>query len=315
MPESVSIIIPVYNEEGSLDLLFQRLFAVLDAMDQSFEVIAVNDGSADRTLDRLRENAARRRDLKVIDFVRNFGQTAAIQAGIDHAAGEILVCIDADLQNDPEDIPALIAKLNEGYGVVSGWRRDRQDAPIRRNFVSRVANRLISAVSGVRLNDYGCTLKAYRREVIKDVHLYGEMHRFIPIYASWRGARIAELPVRHAARAHGKSSYGLERTIKILLDLLVVKFLDRHLVKPIYVFGSFGLLSLGLSLVAGAYALYLKFALGVSLIQTPLPLLAAMTFLVGFVSLLMGLNAEILTRTYFESQGRSTYVVRTRINV
>jgi glycosyltransferase involved in cell wall biosynthesis len=235
-------------------------------------------------------------------------------AGIDNAAGEIIVTIDADLQNDPEDIPLLLAKLDEGFDVVSGWRKDRKDAPIRRNFVSRIANVIISWISGVRLKDYGCTLKAYRKDVLKDVRLYGEMHRFIPIYASWMGARTTELPVRHRPRQFGSSKYGLNRIAKVLLDLIVVKFLDRNFVKPIYVFGGFGLVVLSCSVVFGIIMLYLKIFEGVSMILTPLPLLTALTFLVGFMSLLMGLLAEMLVRTYFESQGRSAYHVREFIN-
>jgi len=235
-------------------------------------------------------------------------------AGIDHAAGDIIVSIDADLQNDPDDIPVLLAKLAEGYDVVSGWRKSRKDAKFRRTFLSRVANRLISRLSGVRLNDYGCTLKAYRADVVKGIRLYGEMHRFIPIYASWMGARVVEVPVAHNPRRFGQSKYGLERIMKVLLDLLVVKFLDRHFVKPIYVFGGFGLFSLMLSSLSTAMLLYLKFVKGLSMILTPLPLLAAMTFLVGFMSILMGFLAEMLVRTYFESQGRAAYLVRERFN-
>jgi glycosyltransferase involved in cell wall biosynthesis len=236
-------------------------------------------------------------------------------AGIDHARGDIIVTIDADLQNDPDDIPALLVKVDEGYDVVSGWRKDRQDAPIRRNFVSRVANRIISRISGVALHDYGCTLKAYRREVIEDVRLYGEMHRFIPIYASWMGARVYEMPVRHHPRKYGKSKYGLARVGKVILDLMVVKFLDRYLVKPIYVFGGFGLISLMFSGLICLLMIWLKFEDSVSMIQTPLPLLSAMTFLVGVVCLLMGILAEMIVRTYFESSGRRSYGVRETMNI
>jgi dolichol-phosphate mannosyltransferase len=252
--------------------------------------------------------------VKIVNFRRNYGQTAAMMAGIDHASGDIIVAIDADLQNDPDDIPTLLAKLDEGFDVVSGWRRDRKDAAVRRNLVSRIANRVISRISGVRLNDYGCTLKAYRKEVIKGVRLYGEMHRFIPIYAAWQGARVTELPVRHHPRQFGRSKYGLERIVKVVLDLMVVKFLDRHFVKPIYVFGGFGMFSFGLSALAALYMLYLKFAEGLSMIQTPLPLLSAMAFLVGAMSLLMGLLAEMLVRVYFESQNRAPYLVKDLVN-
>jgi glycosyltransferase involved in cell wall biosynthesis len=237
-----------------------------------------------------------------------------LMAGIDYASGKVIVSIDADLQNDPEDIPALLQKIKEGYDVASGWRVDRKDAVVTRNFVSRIANGLISRISGVRLNDYGCTLKAYRADVIRGIRLYGEMHRFIPIYANWMGATVVEVPVRHNPRRAGKSKYGLERIFKVVLDLMVVKFLDRHFVKPIYIFGGFGLFSILISCLSFLYMLYLKFGKGYSMILTPLPLLTAMTFLIGVSSILMGLVAEMLVRTYFESQGRSAYLVREFIN-
>lgn len=310
----ISVLIPIYDEEGNIPPLCERLLGVLSGCGYRFEVIAVNDGSRDGSLAQLKQEAKRYPELKIIDLRRNCGQTAALMAGIDHASGEIIVMIDADLQNDPEDIPRLIEKLNEGYDVVSGWRKERKDMAIRRNLVSRLANRLISRISGVRLNDYGCTLKAYRRDVLRGVRLYGEMHRFIPIYASWMGAKIVELPVRHHPRKFGRSKYGLERVVKVLLDLTVVKFLDRHFVKPIYVFGGFGIFSLLLSALSTLCMLYLKIFEGVSMILTPLPLMATMTFLVGFVSILMGLLAEMLVRTYFESQQRPSYAVRELIN-
>ena len=311
---ALSVITPIYNEAGNIQTLCEKLFATLGRLPIEVEVIAVNDGSNDTSLQELREQASRFPWLKVVDLRRNYGQTAAIMAGIDYAHGRTIVMIDADLQNDPEDIPLMLAKLEEGYDVVSGWRRDRQDARIRRNFVSRVANRLISRISGVPLNDYGCTLKAYRREVLQDVRLYGEMHRFIPIYASWMGAKIAELPVRHHPRVVGQSKYGLERIVKVVLDLIVVKFLDRHFVKPIYIFGGFGVFSFFLCALSTLVMLYLKFVEGVAFILTPLPLLSAISFLVGFLSILMGLLAEMLVRTYFESQQRTAYAVRDLIN-
>ena len=284
-------------------------------MQRTFEIIAVDDGSKDGSMAALRTIAAQRHELRLVSFRRNCGQTAAIMAAIDHAGGEILISIDADLQNDPEDIPALIAKLDEGFDVVSGWRKERKDAAIRRNFVSRVANGMISRISGVRLNDYGCTLKAYRRDVIKGVRLYGEMHRFIPIYASWQGAVVTEIPVNHRSRRFGKSNYGLERIAKVLLDLLVVKFLDRYFVKPIYVFGGFGFLSLLAAFLCVFYMVYLKYVEGVSMIQTPLPLLVVMSFMMGVMSISIGLLAEIVVRTYFESQGKRIYHTRELINL
>jgi dolichol-phosphate mannosyltransferase len=241
---------------------------------------------------------------------RNFGQTAAMMAGIEAARGRVLVSLDADLQNYPEDIPALLAKLDEGFDVVSGWRRDRKDAKVRRNFLSRVANGIISWFSGVRLNDYGCTLKAYRCEVIKEVRLFGEMHRFIPIYAHWMGARITELPVRHAARSVGQSKYGMERIFKVVCDLITIKFLDRFLTKPIYVFGTFALGGAALSVLVLALSLYLKFALGISMIQTPLPLLSGILLLAAVMSVLLGLVAESIVRIYFETRGGMAHSVR-----
>ncbi len=310
----LSVIVPVYNEEQNIQPLFGKLFKVLEDLPYSFEVIAVNDGSRDGSLKALQDAVESHGRLKVVNFRRNYGQTSALMAGIDYASGEILVSLDADLQNDPSDIPLLIEKLNEGHDVVSGWRKDRKDAAIRRNLLSRVANWLISAISGVRLHDYGCTLKAYRRDVVKGIRLYGEMHRFIPIYASWMGARVVEMPVQHHPRQFGQSKYGLQRIPKVLLDIVVVKFLDLYFVKPMYVFGGFGILSISVSLLVAGWMFYLKFVEDTSLILTPLPLLSAMTFLVGVVSILMGLLAEMVVRTYFESQGRPAYQVRDLIN-
>jgi dolichol-phosphate mannosyltransferase len=309
----VSIVLPIFDEAENLSPLLGGIFGVLEQTGKTFEVIAVNDGSHDESLKLLRDEAAFRPNLRVIDFRRNFGQTAALMAGIDHAVGHVIVSLDADLQNDPEDIPRLLDKAGEGYDVVSGWRRDRQDGRFR-SFLSRVANRVISRLSGVHLNDYGCTLKAYRREVLSGIRLYGEMHRFIPIYASGMGARLAEVPVRHHARRFGRSKYGVDRIVKVLLDLIVVRFLDAYLVKPVYIFGGFGVLSLLLSFSCFVYMLYLKLDKGVSMILTPLPILVAITFLVGCVSILMGLLAEIVVRTYFESQGQTAYRVRELIN-
>jgi glycosyltransferase involved in cell wall biosynthesis len=308
IPE-ISVITPIFNEEKNIPLLLEKLVPVLDATGKAYEIIAVNDGSQDGSLALLRASLSTVPQLRIVNFRRNFGQTAAMMAGFDYARGEIIVAIDADLQNDPEDIPLLIAKLNEGYDVASGWRRDRQDARIRRNFVSRVANRLISWISGVTLQDYGCTLKAYRADVIKGVRLYGEMHRFIPIYASWLGARVVEVPVRHYARQFGKSNYGLERIVKVVLDLMVVKFMHRYMVKPMYVFGGFGILALIAATLSFILMIGMRVFGGISMISTPLPLFVVMNFLIGILSLLMGLLAEIMTRTYFESQQRTAYLV------
>jgi len=310
----LTVFIPVHNEAGNVARLMERLYAVLEAeysgRSGAYEVVVVDDGSTDGSLVELKKEVGRRPGLRVIELRRNYGQTAAMMAGIDASRGAVLVSLDADLQNFPEDIPALLQKLNEGYDVVSGWRRDRQDAKLRRNFLSSVANMVISRVSGVHLNDYGCTLKAYRSEVIKEVRLFGEMHRFIPIYARWQGARIAEMPVRHAARSAGKSKYGMERIFKVVCDMITIKFLDRYLTKPIYVFGAFGFGFGSLSVLVLSLSLYLKFAKGVSMIQTPLPLLSGILLLVGVLSLLLGLVAEIIVRVYFEMRGGAAYSVR-----
>jgi glycosyltransferase involved in cell wall biosynthesis len=310
----LSVIVPVFNEEESIAPLVGSLMSALNRLGRVFEIIFVDDGSNDRSPEKLANAVAEHPEIKVIQFRYNTGQTAALMAGIDHASGDTIVTIDADLQNDPEDIAMLLTKLDEGADVVSGWRKDRQDAPTRRNFVSRIANRLISHVSGVRLHDYGCTLKAYRREVLSGMRLYGEMHRFVPIYASWMGAKVVELPVRHHARRFGKSKYGFNRTLKVVLDLMVVKFFSRYLVKPIYVFGGFGVWSIFGGIAVISYALYLKFFEATSLIQTPLPVLAAMLILIGFTSILMGLLAEITVRTYFESQGLRSYNIQKLLN-
>ena len=287
--------------------MHQRLSDVLDA---SAEMIFVDDGSTDSTHAKLRAIAARDSRVRVLRFRTNFGQTAALSAGIDHARGRIIAPIDGDLQNDPKDIPRLLAKLNEGYDVVSGWRADRKD-PFHRRLPSIIANKLISWISGVHLHDYGCSLKAYRRNVLQDVRLYGEMHRFVPIYASWQGARVTEMVVTHHPRTRGKSNYGIERTLKVVLDLIVVKFLSSYATKPIYVFGGFGAVSLTLSWVSFVLMLYLKYVADPprSFVQTPLPLIVVMFFLVGCLSMLLGLVAELTVRTYYESQGKRTYAM------
>ncbi|MEY2510264.1 MAG: hypothetical protein QOE26_1027 [Verrucomicrobiota bacterium] len=311
----VSVIAPVYNESESVGALYDLIRQTLDGERLHWELILVNDGSTDTSPAKLDALAADDARVKVVHFRRNYGQTAAMMAGIDFASGETIVAIDADLQNDPADIPKLLEKLREGFDVCSGWRKERKDQALRRNLPSRLANRLISRVSGVRLHDYGCSLKAYRKEVVKGVRLYGEMHRFIPIYASWHGARVTEIPVNHNPRMHGKSNYGLERIFKVLLDLLVVKFLFRYAQKPIYVFGGIGLASMALSSLLAAYAIYLKIFEGQSFIRTPVPLLVVFTAMTGIVCVLMGLLAEILMRTWHESQNKTVYEVRGTKNI
>jgi len=311
----ISVIVPIYNEIDSILPLHAAVADVLNKIDREWELLLVNDGSSDGSpavLDKLAETAP---NVKVIHLRRNYGQTAAMQAGIDFARGEIIIPMDGDLQNDPTDIPRLLAKLDQGFDVVSGWRKGRKDAKLTRNLPSWFANKMISWISGVHLHDYGCSLKAYHKSVIKEVKLYGEMHRFIPIYASWQGARVTEIPVKHHARQYGKSKYGLERTVKVILDLIVVKFLATFAQKPMYIFGGIGLGSLAVSAASGAWALYLKFFLDVSFILTPLPLLFVMTAITGAMCILMGLLAELMTRTYHESQDKPIYAVGQTRNV
>lgn len=305
----VSIIIPVYNEERNIPLLYATLTQIIDSILQNSEIIFINDGSTDQTKQLLDALKQKDNKVKVIHLRRNYGQTAAIMAGLDAASGEIFITMDGDLQNDPKDIPRLLSKLNEGFDVVSGWRKERRDSRIKRNIPSSIANWLISRITGVRLHDYGCTLKAYKSSVLRDVHLYGEMHRFIPVYASWQGAKVAEITVTHHPRTHGKSKYGLERTVKVILDLIVVSFLDKYAQKPMYIFGAFGMISIGLSFLGFLLMLHYKFLGGKSFVETPLPVLVAMFFLIGTIAILMGLISEILMRTYFESQNKSTYLI------
>jgi glycosyltransferase involved in cell wall biosynthesis len=305
----LSIIVPVFNEEQNILPLYEKVLDVIPVLRCPFELIFINDGSTDGTPKVLNELSKKDSRVKVIHFRRNYGQTAAMMAGIDFSSGDVLVPMDGDLQNDPLDIPLLLAKLEEGYDVCSGWRKNRKDNALKRNLPSRIANFVISRISGVHLHDYGCSLKAYRKEVIKGVKLYGEMHRFIPIYATWEGARVAEVPVRHHPRIHGRSKYGIERTVKVLLDLIVVKFFAKYSQKPIYVFGFAGILSLMIAFLAGLASVYYKFIEGKSFISTPLPLLFVMCTMTGIICFLMGLMAEILIRTYHESQEKPIYLV------
>ncbi len=316
MKPYLSLVIPVYNEEETLALLFDALYAVLKPLPHSWEVILVNDGSGDKSFEVLKEFAAKDTEhIRVVSFRRNFGQTAAIAAGIDNAQGEVIVLMDADLQNDPADIPMLLEKLDEGYDVVSGWRKDRKDNAITRTLPSRIANGLISKVTGVHLHDYGCTLKAYRREVITGFRLYGEMHRFIPVFAHSVGAKILEVPVRHHARRFGVAKYGLERTLKVVLDLFTVKFLMTYAAKPIYLFGGTGIGLIGASTLLLLFLFIRRVFYQISVLGSPLFQMSAMFFILGFQSILMGLIAELQVRTYHESQHKPTYTVRETLNI
>jgi glycosyltransferase involved in cell wall biosynthesis len=311
--ETLSILIPVFNEEGNLSLLYEKLVTVLKKAGRPYEVIFVDDGSSDGSLEILLDLRDRNPNVKIISFSRNFGQTAALSAGIDFSKGDIIIPMDGDLQTDPEDILPLLQKIEEGYDVVSGWRKDRKDPFLTRRLPSIIANKIISWIGGVYLHDYGCTLKAYRRDILKNIRLYGEMHRFIPIYAQWIGARVSEIPVRHFVRGSGSSKYGMSRVFKVILDLMVVKFLLSYSQKPIYVFGGLGLLMILGGFFSGGFAIYLKLFKEVSFILTPLPLLCVLLLMLGFLSILMGFLAEIMTRTYYESQGKPTYQIKETI--
>ncbi len=313
LEETISVLIPVYNEGENLSLLCDKLSETLKKTAKAYEIIFVDDGSSDGTLEILLELRNENPNIKIISFSRNFGQTAALSAGIDFSKGDILIPMDGDLQNDPEDILLLLKKIEEGYDVVSGWRKKRRDPFLTRRLPSIIANKIISLIGGVYLHDYGCTLKAYRRDILKNIKLYGEMHRFIPIYAEWIGARVAEIPVRHFPRGGGSSKYGMSRIFKVILDLMVVKFLLSYSQKPIYVFGGMGILMILGAFLAGVYATYLKYFKGTSFILTPLPLLCVFLLLSGFLSILMGFLAEVLTRTYYESQGKPTYQIKETI--
>jgi len=311
----ISIIVPVFNEADALVDLCQGIRRELTQIGQPWEIIFVDDGSTDRTDEILDEFADQDRRIRVIHFKRNLGQTAAMMAGFDYARGDVIIPIDGDGQNDPADIAKMLDLLDKGADVVSGWRKDRQDDYIQRNVPSIFANKLISFVSGVRLHDFGCSLKAYKRQVVQGIRLYGEMHRFLPIYASWHGAKISEVVVNHYPRKTGSSKYGLERVVKVLLDLLVVKFLDRAAAKPMYVFGGCGIFSLAISLIAFFWMLELKLRENISFIQTPVPLIAVMTFMIAMMCILLGLLAEMIMRTFHESQGKPIYNIRSTRNL
>jgi len=313
--KSISIVLPVYNEEENVALQYKNITDNMDAAKLKYEIIFVDDGSTDRSVEILAEIAKKDRRVKIVQFRRNFGQTAAMAAGIDHSSGDIIIFMDSDLQNDAGDISRMVDKIHEGYDVVSGWRKDRKDKLISRKIPSRIANWLISRVSGVPLHDLGCSLKAYRGDVLRQVKLYGEMHRFIPVHASWVGARIAELPVQHHARQFGQSKYGIKRTFKVILDLITVKFMGSFSTKPIYVFGGAGLMLFGLSMFSGGAVIVMKFTHNLSMNRNPLLILTVLLILMSFMFIMLGILAEILIRIYHESQDKSPYTVKSLVNI
>jgi glycosyltransferase involved in cell wall biosynthesis len=307
----VSVVVPLLNEQDNINPLYEQLTQILSGK-FDYEIIFVDDGSDDDSFDILSKLQKADRKIRVICFRKNFGQTAALSAGFAHSQGRVIVAIDADLQNDPADIPKMIAKLDEGFDVVSGWRRRRHDKAVTRLLPSKIANWLISKITGVELHDFGCTLKAYRREVLAETKLYGEMHRFIPALASWSGARISEMVVNHRPRTAGVAKYGLGRTLKVVLDLITVKFLGSFSTKPIYIFGGLGLASALGAVLSGLVVLYQKFisAQHLSMNRNPLLVLTAILIMATIQFILMGLLAELLVRTYHESQNRPTYVIK-----
>jgi glycosyltransferase involved in cell wall biosynthesis len=306
----LSVVVPLYNEEESLPQLVDQLLTAVRGLALPFELVLVDDGSKDGTANVLSDLAATVPELVAVLLRRNYGQSAAMAAGFDASRGAVIVTLDGDLQNDPADIPLLLAELNQGYDLVSGWRHQRQDAAVQRLLPSRIANRLIAKVTGVRLHDYGCSLKAYRREVVSDLNLYGELHRFLPALAFIEGARISEVKVNHHARRFGQSKYGLDRTFRVLMDLLTVWFMKRFLTRPMHVFGFGGLAAMGLGLIIGLWLVGEKLLLGSDIGDRPLLLMALLSFLTGVQLFCFGLLAELQMRTYHESQGRPIYRVR-----
>ena len=309
-PVDVSIVIPMLNEEESLEQLYEQLQQSLSSLGRSFEVILIDDGSTDRSFTILQQIHARDPRFKIIRFRRNFGQTAAFSAGFDLARGYVVVTMDADLQNDPNDIPKLLEKIDQGYDVVSGWRFRRQDALLHRKLPSQIANGIISRVTGVRLHDYGCSLKAYRSTVVKNLHLYGEMHRFIPALAKWMGIQVAEVPVNHRARQFGRSKYGLSRTIKVILDLITVKFLLDYATRPIQIFGLLGIICFGGGTLLTSYLGFTRIVFNEPLSTRPILWLGILLLVLGVQLITMGLLGELIVRTYYETQRKPIYMIR-----
>ncbi len=306
----LSVIIPFYNEAKNIPIIFDELFQALEPTEWSWEILAIDDGSIDSTFSLLKEEAQRRKHIKVVRLRKNFGQTAALSAGFDSAEGNIIITMDGDLQNDPKDIPALVTKIGEGYDIVSGWREKRQDPFFSRRLPSLIANKMISWVTGVKLHDYGCTLKAFKGEVTKNIRLYGELHRFIPAVASWMGVTIAEIPVNHRSRKFGRSKYGISRTIRVLLDLITVKFLSTYSTRPIHVFGLWGVLSGLAGFGLACYLTIQRLFFAIPLSNRPILLLAILLIFIGIQFISMGLLGELQVRTYHESQGKPIYYIK-----
>lgn len=311
----VSIIIPVYNEEKNIKVLLDELEYFFKDFEYPYEVVFVDDGSKDYSYSLLKEAALKNLNFKVIRLRRNYGQSAAMLAAIDYAGGDVVVPLDADLQNDPNDIPKLLNLIEEGYDLVSGWRKNRQDRALDRKIPSIIANKLISFVSGIKLHDYGCSLKAYKKDILEGVRLYGELHRFLPVCASWNGAKVVELEVNHRPRMFGKSKYGLGRTYKVILDLIVLKFLSDFSTKPIYFFGGFSFVCFLFSSLLALWSVYLKIFRNIDLDGTPLLIFSAVFIIVGVQFLLMGILADLVMRTYFESQNKKTYQIKESVNL
>lgn len=312
----ISIVVPVYNEQGNLEELYKRIIESCKKTGQNYEIIFIDDGSTDQGFSVLQKIALADNKVKLIRFKKNFGQTAALAAGFDYAQGQIIIPLDADLENDPQDIPNLLAELEKGYDLVSGWRVSRwQDKPFSRRLTSQVANWMISKISGLKLHDFGCTLKAYRKDLIKDISLYGEMHRFIPAIAFWQGAKITEIKVYYQKRRYGRSKYGMNRIGKVLLDLIILKFLSGYATKPIYFFGKISLISFLLGFFTFGWATYYKITGQKDYIETPLPIVVVLFVFLGVLLILIGLLAEMIMRIYYQSSNKKIYSIKEKINL
>lgn len=310
----ISIILPIYNEKDNIEILYNQLKKVLLSEKYEYEIIAIDDGSKDGSLNILKNIANKDPKFKLIGFFHNFGQTAAMSAGIKMANGDVIIPMDADLQNDPDDIPRFLEKINEGYDVVSGWRKNRKDKMLTRKIPSKVANWIIGLITGVKIHDYGCTMKAYKREWIQGINLYGQMHRLIPAYISWQGGRVVEIETNHRPRIYGQTKYGLARVYRVILDLTVIKFLSKYMGRPMHFFGGIGFIVFSLGILSGLVAIGLRFLIDLHLVETPLPVFSALFIIVGVQLVVMGILSEMLMRTYYESQQKTPYNIKEKIN-